>query len=125
MAETRQLNISPEEINSGKAMAFVAYIIFFIPLLIEEQRKNKFVMYHTEQALVLVIFWIVIWIVQAILSGIFLAISYHLYFLVIIVNLLWILPLVLWIFGVVNALSGKIAEVPIIGQFGKMFNFVK
>ncbi|HPS65003.1 MAG TPA: hypothetical protein PK447_05465 [Ignavibacteria bacterium] len=125
MAEPRQLNITPEEIESGKAMAFVAYIIFFIPLLIEEQRKNKFVMYHTEQALVLVILWVIIWIAQAILSAIIFAISFHLYFLVVIINLLWIIPLVLWILGVVNALTGKVKEVPIVGQFGKIFNFVK
>ncbi len=125
MAEPRQLNITPEEIESGKVMAFVAYIIFFIPLLIEEQRKNKFVMYHTEQALTLVILWVIIWIAQAILSAILFSISFHLYFLVVIVNLLWILPLVLWILGVVNALSGKVKEVPIVGQFGKIFNFVK
>jgi uncharacterized membrane protein len=125
MAEPRQLNITPEEIESGKAMAFVAYIIFFIPLLIEEQRKNKFVMYHTEQALTLVILWVIIWIAQAILSAIVFSISFHLYFLVVIINLLWIIPLVLWILGVINALTGKVKEVPIVGQFGKMFNFVK
>lgn len=125
MAETRQLDITPEEINSGKGMAFLAYIIFFIPLLIEEQRKNKFVMFHTEQALVNVIFGFIIWLLQVILSAIFIAISYHLYFLIVIVNLLWILPVILWIFGIVNALRGKVAELPVIGQFGKIFKFVK
>ena len=51
MAETstRQLNITPEEVQSGKTFAIVAYFVFFVPLLIEEQRKNKFVMFHTDR----------------------------------------------------------------------------
>ena len=125
MEETRQPDFTPEEIESGKLMAFVAYIIFFIPLLIEDQRKNKFVMFHTEQALVLVIFGFIIGLAKFILSAIILAISYKLTLLVTLVNLLWILPLILWIFGIVNALSGKVAVLPVIGQFGKTFKFVK
>ena len=67
MAEsTRQLNITPEEIESGKTMAFVAYLIFFIPLLMEDMRKNKFVMFHTEQSIVLVIVQVIGWILGTI-----------------------------------------------------------
>ena len=49
MAEpTRQINITPEEIEAGKTMAFVAYLIFFVPLLMEDMRKNKFVMFNPD-----------------------------------------------------------------------------
>ncbi len=49
MAEsTRQVNVTPEEVSSGKTMAIIAYLIFFIPLLMDDMRNNKFVMYHTE-----------------------------------------------------------------------------
>lgn len=110
MTDIRQLNITPEEINSGKTMALVAYIIFFIPLLIEEQRKNKFVMYHTEQSILLVILNVIICIL-----GVFLPFIYF----------LLVLTFVLWIIGLINAVNGKVAELPIIGQFGKNFNLVK
>ena len=37
MAEsTRQINVTPEEINAGKTMAIIAYFIFFVPLLVED-----------------------------------------------------------------------------------------
>jgi len=43
----RNLDITPEEIESGKTMAIIAYLIFFIPLLMDDMKKNKFVMFHT------------------------------------------------------------------------------
>jgi len=52
---TRTLNITPEEIQQGKTMAIVSYLIFFIPLLMDDMRKNKFVMFHTEQSIVLLL----------------------------------------------------------------------
>lgn len=112
MAEsTRQLNITPEEIESGKVMAFVAYIIFFIPLLIEEYRNNKFVMYHTEQAIVLLIANIIFSVVATVTCGIGL--------------ILYIASIVFLIIGIMNSLSGKVAPLPLIGQFGEKFNLVK
>ena len=51
----REIKVTTEEIESGKMIAFAAYLIFFLPLLIDEAKNNKFVMFHTEQAIVLVI----------------------------------------------------------------------
>ncbi|MBN1633055.1 MAG: hypothetical protein JW917_02700 [Ignavibacteria bacterium] len=112
----RVLNITPEEIESGKTMAFVAYLIFFIPLLIEEQRKNKFVMFHTEQSLLILLIYVAGFILGTI--GSFFCIGAILYLIV-------VFAFVLWIIGVINALSGKVKEVPLVGQFGAKFNFVK
>lgn len=112
MAEsTRQINITPEEIEAGKTMAFVAYLIFFIPLLMEDMRKNKFVMYHTEQSIVLLIFNIIAAIVGTITCGIGL--------------ILYIPWLIFLIIGIVNALKGAVKPIPLIGQFGEKFNLVK
>lgn len=114
----RVLNITPEEIESGKTMAFVAYLIFFIPLLIEESKKNKFVMFHTEQALVIVLTYVAVFILAFVASIIVPCVGALLF-------LLYIFPFVLWIIGIINALSGKVKELPLIGQFGAKFNFVK
>ena len=112
MAEsTRNLNISPEEIESGKTMAFVAYLIFFIPLLMEEYKKNKFVMYHTEQSIVLVIVNVIVSIITSVTCGVG--------------GILFIGTIVLFIIGVINAFGGKVAPLPLIGQFGEKFNLVK
>ncbi|MCX6161470.1 MAG: hypothetical protein NTV87_09075 [Ignavibacteriae bacterium] len=112
MAEsTRNLNITPEEIESGKTMAFVAYLIFFIPLLMDEYRNNKFVMYHTEQSIVLLIVNIIFSIISTVTCGIGL--------------ILYVASIVFLIMGIMNALGGKVTPLPLIGQFGEKFNLVK
>ena len=95
MAEsTRNLNITPEEIESGKTMAFVAYLIFFVPLLMDEYKKNKFVMYHTEQSIVLLILNILVNIIGIVTCGF----GYILYIAVI----------VFYVMGIINAFGGKV-----------------
>lgn len=112
MAEpTRQLHVTPEEIEKGKTMAVVAYFIFFIPLLMDEYKTNKFVMFHTEQATVLFIFNIIMTIVATITCGIG--------------GILYVASLILLIIGVMNAINGKVQPLPVIGQYGEKFNFVK
>lgn len=124
MAETRQLNITPEEIESGKVMGILAYILFLIPLF--AARDNKFAMFHTEQAIVLCITSFVIWIVVFILNMIVSAISSSLGCAISILGMLpWIAYLVLWIMGLLNAIGGKVKELPIIGAYGAKLNLVK
>lgn len=111
MDETRQLNITPEEIESGKTMAIVAYLIFFIPLIMDDMKRNKFVMFHTEQAIVLFI----VNILAAILGTITCGIGLILY-------IPWVIFLIM---GIMNAAGGKVTPLPLIGQFGEKFNLVK
>jgi uncharacterized membrane protein len=109
--EKRQLNITPEEINSGKTMAIIAYFIFFIPLLVEDAKNNKFAMFHTEQSIVLLIINVIIAIIGTITCGIGF--------------ILYIPLLVLYIMGIVYAAQGQVKEVPLVGSFGEKFNLVK
>jgi uncharacterized membrane protein len=111
MADTRQINFTPQDAESGKTMAIIAYLIFFVPLLVEDSKKNNFVMYHTEQAIVLFIFNIVLGIVATITCGIGLV--------------LYIAWLVFLIMGIMNAAKGEIKPLPLIGSFGDKFNLVK
>ena len=111
MSETRQLNITPEEIESGKTMAIVAYLIFFVPLLMDDMKRNKFVMFHTEQAIVLFIVNILAAVLGTITCGIGL--------------ILYIPWLIFLIMGIINAAGGKVTPLPLIGQFGEKFNLVK
>lgn len=109
--EKRQLNITPEEINSGKTMAIIAYFIFFIPLIVEDAKNNKFAMFHTEQSIVLIIINVIVAVIGTVTCGI----GFILY-----------LPLlVLYIMGIVYAAQGQVKEVPLVGQFGEKFNLVK
>lgn len=112
MAEpVRNLNITPEEIQQGKTMAIVAYLIFFIPLLMDDMRKNNFVMFHTEQSIVLTILIVIINIIGPLTCGIGYILGFG-----------W---LVLLIMGIMNASNGEVKPLPLVGQWGEKFNLVK
>lgn len=112
MAEsTRQVNFTQEDVNNGKTMAIVAYLVFFVPLLMDDMKRNNFVMYHTEQSIVLLIFNIIAGIVGTITCGIGL--------------ILYIPWLVFLIMGIMNASKGECKPLPLIGSFGEKFGLVK
>jgi len=111
MPEIRALNIEPAEAEAGKAMAVIAYFVFFVPLLIEDAKKNKFAMYHTEQAIVLLILNLSITIIGLLTCGIGFILS--------------IAVLAGYILGIINAVQGEAKPLPLIGQFGEKFNLVK
>lgn len=99
--------------SNNTGMAILAYlgILIVIPFL-TEAHKDPFVKFHIKQGLVLIIAWFA--------AGIILAIPI----------LGWIVGAVLWIFlvvafimGIVNAATGKMKELPLIGKFAHNFHF--
>ena len=108
---TRQINYTPEDVNNGKTMAILAYLIFFIPLLMDDMKRNNFVMFHTEQAILLLIVNILAGIIGTITCGIG-----------VILYIPWI---VFMIMGIMNASKGECKPLPMIGQYGEKFNLVK
>lgn len=112
MAEsTRQVIFTPEDAANGKTMAIVAYLIFFVPLLMDDMKRNNFVMYHTEQSIVLLIFNLIAGILGTITCGIGL--------------ILYIPWVVFLIMGIMTASKGECKPLPLIGSFGEKFNLVK
>ena len=98
MEETK----TKEEGKETNAIALFSYlgILLVIPLLVA--KDDPFVKFHVKQGLVFLIFTILFgWIPFV---G-------------------WIAVIVLGILGIVNVFNGKKEELPIIGQFGKKFNF--
>ncbi|MEO6690735.1 MAG: hypothetical protein ABIO44_00205 [Saprospiraceae bacterium] len=117
-------SITEADINAGKTMGILAYIFFIIPLL--TSRDNKFAMFHTEQAIVLWIITIVLWIVMFIINMVLAQISSSLACIFSILNILpWLAYLVLWIMGLMNAIGGKVKELPVVGKYGSKLNLVK
>ena len=97
--------MADKEKNIG--MAVVAYILFFVPLF-TEAKNDPFVKYHVKQGLALFLLGVV-----SMILGIFPFIGG---FLTIILN---IAILVLFVMGVMNALSSKKVPLPIIGQWAE------
>ncbi|MFH0815048.1 MAG: hypothetical protein V1902_03185 [Candidatus Falkowbacteria bacterium] len=103
-------------IGKGKntTMAIIAYILFFIPLLTGDAKKDSFVKYHTKQGLVLFLLVVLLNVVDWIMP-------FYFWW-----TINWILSLgtlVLLIVGISNAASGKQEPLPVIGKFSDMFKF--
>jgi uncharacterized membrane protein len=102
--------------DEGKLWAFLAYLLSIIGfvLVILLQKNNKFAMYHAKQSLVLFITAVIISIVGTVIP----VIGWF-----IIIPLGNLLVLVLWIVGIINALTGKEKPLPLIGKFADKMSF--
>jgi len=102
------LYMANKEMEEGKIFAFLAYLLGIIGFLIVllAKKDNKFAMYHAKQSLVLFIAWVAIWLIAwiPVLGWIIGFIG-------------WIFLVVLWILGMINALTEKQKPLPIIGKF--------
>ena len=114
----QQAPMSPEQdAQQNKGIAWLAYlgILFFIPMVAKSD--SKFCRFHSNQGLVLLIFDFIVWIAAAILTAIFIGISWRLYWIASIFSAAaGITILVFVILGIVNAANGKYKELPLIGK---------
>jgi uncharacterized membrane protein len=109
-------------------MAILAYFFFPIPLLTGAHRTSSFVKYHTNQSIVLFLFVIVYYIIILILLGLGAGVlmaglmsggSWGLFGFGLIPTLMLLaclIPLILYIWGVINAALGRMKPVPIVGR---------
>ena len=106
------------DVEKNKGMAILAYILFFIPLLTGDHKTSPFVKYHTNQAIVLWLAAIAVYIALTIIIMIFaFVLPWGLWkFLRIIFYLVRYAPLVLGIIGIINAVQGQMKPLPVIGQ---------
>ncbi|MBU0661155.1 hypothetical protein KKG22_03160 [Patescibacteria group bacterium] len=95
-----------EDIEKNKGMAALAYIIFFLPML-TEAKDSPYAMFHANQGLVLLIL--------AVLISMFGSLPLIGWF--VIMPLGSLLVIVLWFIGIINAINGKMTELPLIGSF--------
>ncbi len=92
-------------------MAVVAYVLFFVPLL-TEAKNDHFVKFHVKQGLVLFI--------ACVASAIFIRLPVIGWILMVPLN---VFLFIVWIMGILNALSGKQKHLPLIGEYGDSFQF--
>ena len=85
-------------------------ILIIIPFL-TEAKHDPFVKFHLKQGLVLLIGWVIAMVL------------YRIPLIGILAGILDLGLLILAIVGIVNAVSGKQSELPIVGGFAKSFNF--
>ncbi len=95
-----------KEIKEGKIWAFLAMLfpLFGFILVFLFMRDNVYANYYAKQALVLFLFGVIVsWIPLINIIG-------------------WLIYVVLWFWGWINALSGKKVPLPLIGHFADKFD---
>jgi len=121
----------PVEDKTVGILAYVTLIGFIIALVLNQNKEGeekKFGAFHLRQALGLIILAIGIFIAFAILSSIFMMISFSLLTIISLLStLIWLGFLVLLILGIVNAANGTCKEIPVVGplstkMLGKAFD---
>ncbi len=95
-----------ESVDDIKVFAALAYIVFFLPLLVKP--NNQYGRFHANQALLLLITAIGVSIVGSIIPLLG-------WFLILPLGLIFVL--VLAIMGIINASQGRKRRLPLIGSF--------
>jgi len=108
-------NFEKKDIESGKAMAILSYILPFIPFFAE--KNNKWVRFHAVQGMNLLIIVIAINIIFSILYRIIWSISWRLWGIIgLISSAINIGITVLCVIGIVNVCQEKANELPLINK---------
>lgn len=95
---------SAEDIEKNKIIAALAYVIFFLPLIVD--KDSEYGKFHANQGLLLLIVSIV---GNAILTFTIVGILF--------LPVLNILLFVLFVMGALNAYNGQAKELPVIGKY--------
>lgn len=105
-----------EDIKQNKTMAGLAYILFFLPLIV--CKDSKFGKFHANQGLLLLILSVVGYIAISIVTTILATITWRLFgFISLLYSIYGLFILAIAIYGLVNGLNGKAKELPLIGKY--------
>ena len=96
------------------AYLFVGIVWYFVD---DKMKKDKFVKFHVKQGIVLMIAWILWSVAVSILY------SLTMFLLTPIITILYLVPWVFVVLGIINALNNKEKELPIIGEYAKKLTF--
>ena len=110
---------APGEVTSeSKLLAFLCYcpgiILIGILIVLLSKKEDRYAVYHAKQGLVLLLGAIIVSFACGIIPGIGWFVFFPIAELVI---------FVLMVIGIINAFSGELKPLPIIGQFADKFNF--
>lgn len=95
-------------VNEGKTLALVAYLTLIgtlIAFFLNQEKRNAFTFFHIRQALGLGLLYIAIGYIISSLDSIMVSVSF------------WIFFAVLFLYGILGAISGKTNKIPILGDY--------
>lgn len=95
-------------VNEGKTLALVAYLTLIgtlIAFFLNQEKRNAFTYFHIRQALGLGLLYIAIGYIISSLDSMMVSVSF------------WIFFAVLFLYGILGAISGKTNKIPILGDY--------
>ena len=109
------LEVNADDAEAYKMFGILAYLgpLCFLPLI--SAKDSPYAKYHANQGFVLFLLWIAVCIVLYVISIFVAMLPAGLGFLNAVFGLLYLGPLALLIFGIINAAAGKCVPLPVIG----------
>ncbi|MDF2486437.1 MAG: putative rane protein [Herbinix sp.] len=103
--QTQNYSYTIDDIEKGKTMAGLSYLLFFLPLLVCPE--SRYARFHANQSLLLLITTIAGNVILSIIP----IIGWML------LPLFAVIVLVLAVMGLINGFGGKAKQIPIVGKF--------
>lgn len=115
LSRNSEKTFDPTDIEQNKTMAGLAYILFFLPLVV--CKDSQYARFHANQGLLLLILSVVGSIALSVVSSMLIAITWRLFwFTSLLYGVFGLLIIYLVITGLINGLNGKAKQLPIIGE---------
>lgn len=95
-------------VNEGKNLALVAYLTLIgtlIAFFLNQEKRNAFTYFHIRQALGLGLLYIAMGYIISSLDSMMVSVSF------------WIFFAILFLYGILGAISGKTNKIPILGDY--------
>lgn len=109
-------SMDASDIENNKVMGVLAYLSWLVLIPLFVAKDSKFARFHTNQGLILAIIEIIWWVIEGVLSTILFFVPIVGPIVIALLGLVNIPFLVLMIVGIVNAVTGKAKELPLIGK---------
>lgn len=94
-----------EDIQKNKGMAILAYIIFFVPLLVDGAKDSPFVKFHVNQGLLLVLGYLALSVIGMVpILGWIISV------------LGWLVLVVIHLITLIGAANGQAKKLPLLGD---------
>jgi uncharacterized membrane protein len=115
MGKPESLVVTPEDVEANRIMGVIAYIPLLFLVTLGSAKDSPFAKYHANQGAAVTLVFFAIVILRAILDVFFSIMPWFFYIVFVVVGLLFIVPLLLTIYGIINAAAGKCVPLPVIG----------
>jgi uncharacterized membrane protein len=115
MGKPEALAVTAEDAETNRIMGVIAYLPLLFLVTLVSAKDSPFARYHANQGAAVTLLVLAIVILHAVVDSFFSVLPWFFYYLSVIIGLFFIAPLLLTIYGIINAAAGKCVPLPVIG----------